>query len=276
MDAGLRQHDSVNKIMTELRLRDFEDISGVKRADYDQRLVELQYRLQLIQAAYITQGLRGIVAIEGWDASGKGGMITRMTGDLDPRFTNVWSIGAPTIAEREHHFLWRFWQRLPAKREIAVFDRTWYGRVLVERVDKLAAKKDWKRGYAEINDFEALQIADGVRIAKLFLHITPKEQDKRLRERLETPYKRWKTGLDDYHNRALRDDYTEAYEEMFDRCAKAAPWTVIAADDKKAARLAGIEAVIAALGAGVDLTYPPVDPELRRVAEKALGVTLDL
>ena len=262
--------------MTNLRLRDFEHASEVKRADYEQRLLKLQYRLQLIQAAYITQGLRGIVAIEGWDAAGKGGLIARMTADLDQRFTNVWSIGAPTTQEREHHFLWRFWQRLPARREIAVFDRTWYGRVLVERIDRLTPKKDWKRGYDEINDFEALQIADGVRIAKLFLHITPKEQDKRLRERLETPYKRWKTGLDDYHNRALRTDYTEAYEDMFDRCAKAAPWRVIAADDKKAARLAGIEAVIDVLGKGVDLDYPPVDPELKRVAEKALGVTLDV
>ena len=261
--------------MGKLRLKDFEDAPEVKRQDYDKRLIDLQYRIQLIQAAYITQGLRGIVAIEGWDAAGKGGLIARMTADLDQRFTNVWSIGAPTTAEREHHFLWRFWQRLPARREIAVFDRTWYGRVLVERVDKLTPKADWKRGYAEINDFEALQLADGVRIAKLFLHITPKEQDKRLRERLETPYKRWKTGLDDYHNRAQRDAYTEAYEDMFDRC-DAVPWVVIAADDKKAARLAGLGAVIDVLGKGVDLTYPPVDPELRRVAEKALGTKLDL
>ena len=263
--------------MSHLRLRDFEDGSGVKRHAYDERLVALQHRLELIQAAYITQGLRGIVAIEGWDASGKGGLIRRLTATLDPRFTRVWSIGAPTVAERDHHFLWRFWQRLPAKREIAVFDRTWYGRVLVERVDRLTPKPDWKRAYAEINDFEALQIADGVRLAKLFLHVTPAEQDRRLRERLETPYKRWKTGLDDYHNRGLRDAYTEAYEDMFDATStKAAPWTVIAADDKKAARMAGLEAAIAVLGKAVDLDYPPVDPALRRVAEKALGATLDL
>ena len=263
--------------MTKLRLHDFEDAPAVKRADYEQRLVKLQFKLALIQAAYITQGLRGIVAVEGWDASGKGGLIARLTARLDQRFTNVWSIGTPTTAEREHHFLWRFWQRLPARREIAVFDRTWYGRVLVERVDRLTPKKDWQRGYDEINDFEALQIADGLRIAKLFLHITPHEQDKRLRERLETPYKRWKTGLDDYHNRARRDAYVAAYEDMFDRTStKAAPWTVIAADDKKAARLAGIAAAIAVLGKGVELDYPPVDPELRRVAEKALGVRLDV
>ena len=262
--------------MSKLRLDDFEHNVEVKRHVYERRLVDLQHELELIQAAYITQGLRGIVAIEGWDAAGKGGLIRRLTATLDPRFTRVWSIGAPTPAERDHHFLWRFWQRLPARRDIAVFDRTWYGRVLVERVDKLTPKADWKRGYAEINDFEALQIADGVRLAKLFLHITPDEQDKRLRERLETPYKRWKTGLDDYHNRRLRDDYTTAYEDMFDKTSKHVPWTVIAADDKKAARLAGLEAAIDVLGKGVDLTYPPVVPELRAVAEKALGVTLKL
>ena len=260
--------------MTKLRLRDFEHAADVKRADYDTRLLALQYQMQLIQAAYITQGLSGIVAVEGWDASGKGGLIKRLTAELDPRFTSVWSIGAPTKDELAHHFLWRFWQRLPAAKEIAVFDRTWYGRVLVERVDKLTPKKVWQAGYDTINDFEAEQLDSGVRIAKLFLHITPKEQDERLRERLETPYKRWKTGLDDYHNRAHRDAYTEAYEAMFARCGTV-PWTVIAADDKKAARLVGLEAVVAALGKGVDLTYPAIAPELRRVAEAALGVTLD-
>lgn len=259
--------------MTKLRLRDFEDAPDIKRADYDTRLLALQYRLQLIQAAYITQGLSGIVAVEGWDASGKGGLIKRMTGELDPRFTSIWSITAPTPDELAHHFLWRFWQRLPAAKEIAVFDRTWYGRVLVERVDKLTPKPVWKAAYATIDAFEAEQLAAGTRLVKLFLHITPDEQDKRLRERLETPYKRWKTGLDDYHNRSRRDAYTEAYEDMFERC-DAVPWTVIAADDKKAARLAGIEAVVAALGAGVDLTYPPVDAELQRVAEAALGLSL--
>lgn len=263
--------------MKKLRLKDFEHAAEIKRIDYDTRLLALQYKLQLIQAAYITQGLRGIVAIEGWDASGKGGLIQRMTAELDQRYSDVWSIGAPTKDELNHHFLWRFWTKLPGKREIAVFDRTWYGRVLVERVDKLIPKPVWKRGYDEINDFEAMQIDDGVRIAKLFLHITPKEQDKRLRERLETPYKRWKTGPEDYHNRSLRDAYTDAYEDMFAQCSTAhAPWTVIAADDKKTARLAGIEAVIAALGEDVDLTYPPIDPELRALAEAALGVTLKL
>ena len=261
--------------MPHLRLKDFDHATAIARQAYDKRLLELQYRLQLIQAAHITQGLSGIVAIEGWDAAGKGGLIQRLTAELDPRFTNVWSIGAPTKDELAHHFLWRFWARLPAAREIAVFDRTWYGRVLVERVDKLTPKASWKSAYATINDFEAAQCEHGTRLVKLFLHITQDEQDKRLRERLEVPYKRWKTGLDDYHNRAMRDAYVEAYEDMFDAC-DAVPWTVIAADDKKSARIAGLEAAIAVLGKGVDLSYPPVPDELRAVAEAALGVELKL
>ncbi len=261
--------------MSKRRLKDYEGTPEIKRADYDTQLLALQYRLQLIQAAYITQGLRGIVAIEGWDAAGKGGLIQRMTTELDQRYSDVWSIGTPTKDELNHHFLWRFWAKLPGCREIAIFDRTWYGRVLVERVDKLTPKPDWKRGYDEINDFESQQIADGTRVAKIFLHITQREQDKRLRERLETPYKRWKTGPEDYHNRSMRDAYCEAYEDMFDKTSTPhAPWTVIAADDKKTARIAAIEAVIAALGEDVDLTYPPVAPELRALAEAALGVTL--
>lgn len=261
--------------MTKLRLKNFETPVEVKRQDYDRQLLELQYKLQLIQAAYISQGLIGLVAIEGWDASGKGGLIQRLTAELDPRFTNVWSIGAPSKEELGHHFLWRFWSRLPAKREINVFDRTWYGRVLVERVDKLTPKPDWKRGYDEINDFEATQCANGARLVKLFLHTTQAEQDKRLRERLETPYKRWKTGVEDYHNRSMRDEYVKAYEAMFDRTnTDCAPWTVIAADDKKAARLAGLTAAVATLGAGVDLSYPPVSAELKALAEAALGVEI--
>ena len=256
--------------MTKLRLKHFESGKPLDNHAYESRLADLQHRLELIQAAYIVQGLRGIVAIEGWDASGKGGLIKRLTATLDPRFTDVWSIGAPTAVEQGEHYLERFWRRLPDRREIAVFDRTWYGRVLVERIDGFAAKAAWKRAYDEINQFEAVQAADGVRIVKLFLHTTQAEQDRRLRDRLECPWKRWKTGLDDYHNRARRDDYTKAYHDMFDRTStEIAPWTVIAADDKKAARIAGLEAVVAGLGAGVKLDFPPMDKAVVAAAEKA-------
>lgn len=256
--------------MPKLRLDDFETSIAIDGKAYDRRLEELQSGLEQLQAAYITQNRRGIVAVEGWDASGKGGLIKRLVAPLDPRFTDVWSIGAPTDIERGEHYLERFWRRLPDKREITVFDRTWYGRVLVERVDGFATDAQWGRAYDEINQFEAMQAADGVRIVKLFLHVTQSEQDRRLKERLEVPWKRWKTGLDDYHNRAKRADYVEAYHAMFDKTSTTiAPWTVIAADDKKAARLAGLAAIVAGLGKGVDLAWPEIDPAVAKAAKKA-------
>lgn len=261
--------------MKSLRLADYEQDGDLDRQVYDQQLEALQHQMELIQAAYINQDLKAIIAVEGWDAGGKGGLITRLVGTLDPRFVKVWSIGAPSKPEVERHYLWRFWQRLPGNREIAVFDRTWYGRVLVERVDELTPEADWRRAYDEITAFEALQIADGTRIVKLFLHVSQATQDERLKERLETPWKRWKTGLDDYRNRSKRDAYVKAYEEMFALTSTpAAPWTVIAGDDKRSARIRGLETVVEALGKRIDLSYPPIDPGVRAVAEKALGVKI--
>lgn len=263
--------------MAKLDLSDFEADNDLDTQVYETRLLALQHQLELIQAAYINQGRKAVIAIEGWDAAGKGGLITRLIGSLDHRYTKVWSIGAPTRDEAAHHYLWRFWQRLPGAREIAVFDRTWYGRVLVERVDKLIPKADWQRAYDEINAFEALHIADGTRFVKLFLHITQAEQDKRLKERIETPWKRWKTGVDDYHNRSMRADYLKAYDDMFARTSTdAAPWTVIAANDKKSARISAIQAVVAALSKGIDLDYPPADPALVVMAREALGKAIDV
>lgn len=254
-------------------LRDYEASTPIDDGTYEAQLKALQYRLQVIQSAYVTQGLRGLIALEGWDASGKGGLIQRLTAETDPRFVKVWSIGAPTKEELAHHFLWRFWTRLPANRELAVFDRSWYGRVLVERVDELTPEKMWKQAYGEINDFEQTQLNSGTRMVKLFLHTTAEEQDKRLRERLEVPYKRWKTGHDDYHNRSQRKAYLKAYDDMFAKCStKNAPWTVLAANDKKSARIKGLQAVVDALSDGVDLGYPAIDPELKAIAEAALGV----
>jgi polyphosphate kinase 2 (PPK2 family) len=255
-----------------IRLDRFETGAELDREAYEARLIELQHQLELVQAAYINQGLKAAIAVEGWDAAGKGGLIKRMVAPLDPRFTKTWSIAAPSSEELARHYLWRFWQRLPAKREIAIFDRSWYGRVLVERVDKLTPEPDWKRAYDEINDFEALLAADGTRIIKLFLHVRQEEQDKRLLERLQTPWKRWKTGLDDFHNRGQRAAYMDAYHDMFDFCSTArAPWTVIEANDKKYTRINGLETVIQILSEGVDLNYPELSEAVMKVAEKALG-----
>jgi len=262
--------------MTRLRLKDHEADVAIKDDAYDKALAGLQKRLQLLQTAYIVHGHRAIVVFEGWDAAGKGGSIRRLTECLDPRFVQVWPIAAPDDHELKRHYLYRFWRRLPGKAEMAVFDRSWYGRVLVERVEGLCGDA-WKRAYDEINEFENLLTRDSIRIVKLFLHITADEQDKRLRERLEVPYKRWKTGPDDYRNRARRPDYHQAIEDMLDKTStREAPWSVIAANGKKHARLRSIETILAALEPGVDLSDQPVDPALRKLAEEALGVKLRL
>lgn len=240
--------------------------------DYEDDLAALQKRLAHIQVAHIVHRQRAVVLFEGWDAAGKGGIIQRMTAKWDPRDYEVWPIKAPTEEERDHHFLWRFWQRLPASGDIGVFDRSWYGRVLVERVEGFATEAEWRRGYDEINEFEAQQVDSGTTIVKLFVHTTQKEQDKRLADRLEHPWKRWKTGADDYRNRDKRSSYLDAMHEMFKRTdTRWAPWTVIDGNHKKAARIAALTAVAERLEAHVDMTPPVLDPEVAAVAKKALG-----
>ncbi|HSX57283.1 MAG TPA: polyphosphate kinase, partial [Sphingomonas sp.] len=207
--------------------------------DYDKALAEVQERLERIQVAHIVHKRPAILVLEGWDAAGKGGVIKRMTAQWDPRFFEVMPISAPSEDELAHHFLWRFWTRLPAKGHIAIFDRSWYGRVLVERVEGYASKAEWKRGYDEINAFEEQQIDAGATIVKLFVHITQGKQDRELAERLDDPWKRWKTGPDDYRNRARRADYLEAIEDMFAKTStRHAPWTVIDGNSRKAGRIA--------------------------------------
>ncbi len=252
-------------------LSDFEkgaDCDG----DYDHDLKKLEGRLQRVQAAHIIHERSAIVAFEGWDASGKGGAIQRLTASWDPRYYEVWPIAAPTEEERERHFLWRFWQRLPARREINVFDRTWYGRVLVERVEGFATDIEWTRAFDEINEFEAQQKDNGVTLIKIFMHITQAEQDRRFKHRLDDPWKRWKTGKDDYRNRARRDDYLKAYATMFERSdTRWAPWTVIDANDKKAARIAVMTHVADRLEAAVNMTPVEADPEVVALAKAAFG-----
>ncbi len=259
--------------MAKLRLKNFEKSPAIDDATYEQELIKLQRALQKIQTAYITQGHRAVIVFEGWDAAGKGGAIKRLIDPLDTRFSHVWPISAPDDQERTEHYLERFWRRLPQRRQLAIFDRSWYGRILVERVEGFASKPTWKRAYAEINAFEDMLIDDGIRVIKFFLHITPEEQKKRLIERATLPWKRWKTGLEDYRNRSKHDPYVAALHDMFDRCSpKQAPWHIIAANDKKHARLAVLDIIVRKLSKGIDLAEPPLAAELRQTAEAALGI----
>jgi len=242
--------------------------------DYDAALADVQQRLSRLQVAHVVCGLRSMILFEGWDAAGKGGTIQRLTSGWDPRHFHVWPIGAPTEEERGRHFLWRFWQKLPGKGKIAVFDRTWYGRVLVERVEAYASERCWRRAYDEINEFEAQQQADGVHIVKIFLHVTQKEQDRRLAARLEHPWKRWKVTPEDFRNRARRADYIDAINDMFrETDTRWAPWQVIDGDHKKAARIAALTHIADALERVVPVKPPELDPDFARYAASQLGVS---
>ena len=247
----------------------------VSKAEYERDLKVLQDRLMLLQTAYITRGLRAVIAMEGWDAAGKGGTIRRMTMCLDPRFFRVHPIAAPDEHERKRHYLYRFWTRLPGDGEIAIFDRTWYGRVLVERVEGYCSTAEWQRSYREINDFEAMLTDAGSRVIKLFLHTSQDAQAEQFIERLQVPYKRWKTGADDYRNRARWDDYWIAINDMLEKThTRAAPWSVIPMMSRKGGRLAALRQIIAQLEQGVDLSPPALDRDLHALAEKSLGRTI--
>ena len=181
---------------------------------------------------------------EGWDASGKGGAIKRLVAPLDPRHVRVAQFAAPDATEKRHHFLWRFWPALPGWGGVTVFDRSWYGRVLVERVEGFATKEEWMRAYGEINDFERMLVEEGTLLIKFWMHVSSEEQLKRFEERSGDPLKQWKLTDDDWENRKRRDDYTKAIEAMFEHTdSKHAPWHIIAGDSKHYARLKVVETV---------------------------------
>jgi polyphosphate kinase 2 (PPK2 family) len=206
--------------------------------DYEDRLSSLQRELLGLQVKTYLKKRRAIFVFEGWDAAGKGGVIKRLTTLMDPRGYKVWPIAAPRDEEVRQHYLWRFWHRAPEKGEIAVFDRSWYGRVLVERVERFASEEEWRRAYDEINAFEKTLTDDGVKMAKFFLHINRKTQLDRFKDREHDPMKRYKITPDDWRNRKRWRDYEAAIQEMFDRTHRPdAPWYAIPSVDKKYARI---------------------------------------
>jgi polyphosphate kinase 2 (PPK2 family) len=192
------------------------------------------------------------VVFEGWDASGKGGAIKRLTAPLDPRHVRIAQYAAPSADEKRHHFLHRFWPPLPGWGGMTVYDRSWYGRVLVERVDELASRQEWERGYEEIVSFEQGLADEGTILVKLWLHISPKEQLRRFESRAADPLKAWKLTPDDWENRAKRRQYEEAVEEMLDRThRRRARWHLIPAESKRYARVAVVRTVNEEIEAGM-------------------------
>ena len=202
-----------------------------------------------------------LAMFEGWDASGKGGAIKRLVAPLDPRHVRVVQFAAPTPDERRHHFLWRFWPVLPGWGGMAVFDRSWYGRVLVERVEGLATREQWLRAYDEINDFERTLADEGMVLVKIWLHVSEDEQLRRFKRRQKDPLKAWKLTDEDWRNREKRADYEQAVEDMVARTDQSyAPWHLIEGDSKRYARVKVVQTVIERIEHGMvesGMTPPP-------------------
>lgn len=212
---------------------------------YSIELAELQPQLRTLQIRLSEMGRPIVIVYEGWDAAGKGGNIKRLTDRLDPRFYTVYGISKPTEDELNHHYLWRFWTKLPSHNHMVIFDRSWYGRVLVERIESFATETEWRRAYREINEFERLLIDDGTLILKFWLHISQEEQLRRFEQRLADPGKRWKMNEEDWRNRTKWHQYEEAVEDMFRETSTAwAPWVVVEGNDKRWARIKVLQHVV--------------------------------
>jgi len=193
-----------------------------------------------------------LVLFEGWDASGKGGAIKRLVAGLDPRHVRVKQFSAPSYDEKRHHWLWRFWPALPGWGGMAVLDRSWYGRVLVERVEKLATREQWTRAYDEIKGHERTLVSEGTILIKFFLHISDEEQLKRFKARETDPLKSWKLTDEDWRNRKKRKQYAAAIEDMFEFTDQpGAPWYLIEGESKRYARVKVLETTNAAIEAGM-------------------------
>jgi polyphosphate kinase 2 (PPK2 family) len=210
----------------------------VEKEKYRRQLLKCQEKLQdLAWRAYRQR--RSVVAVfEGWDAAGKGSAIRRVTGAIDPRLYKVVQIGAPTDEERAHHYLWRFWRQLQRDGRVTVFDRSWYGRVLVERVEQYAERAEWLRAYSEINQFERQLVAHGCIVLKFWIHISADEQIARFHAREQEPHKQHKITAEDWRNRERWQDYELAVDQMVSHTSTAhAPWTLVAGNDKPHARI---------------------------------------
>jgi polyphosphate kinase 2 (PPK2 family) len=248
------------------------DDDPIDKDEYESELEKLQHRLLDLQIHSLRNRGRVVIGIDGWDAAGKGGLIERIVSGLEPKSIQVYRIGAPTPEEQGRHYLWRFWDRLPAPGNWAIFDRTWYGRVLVERIEGFCSKDTWKRAYREINEFERQLADDGVRIVKLMVHVSEEEQKQRMMARLDDPHKHYKVGLEDFRNIARRKAYIEAYDDMLERTdTDCAPWHVIASNNKMRARLKGLKIIDDIVGKGIYDLQQPLDPRIAEAAGKLWG-----
>ena len=216
--------------------------------EYKTRLKKLQKRLAELHSELYRLRIPVVIGFEGWDAGGKGGAIKRLTSNLDPRGYRVNPTAAPNDIEKVHHYLWRFWNSVPKAGHIAIFDRTWYGRVMVERIEGFCSEAEWRRAYQEINEMESHMANAGAVVLKFWLHIDKDEQERRFKERQANPAKQWKITDEDWLNREKWDQYEEAVNEMLIRTSTTyAPWIVVEGNDKRYARVKVLQTVVDAL-----------------------------
>ena len=239
-----------------------ETIDLTKKLDREAYVREVTRRqIQLRELGYqvYVQKRPVVLVFEGWDAAGKGGAIKRITEKLDPRGYVVYPISAPQGEDKSRHYLYRFWRRMPERGQIAIFDRSWYGRVLVERVEGFAKEDEWKRAFREINSFER-QLRDfGTIVAKFWVHISREEQLRRFEERKAIGYKAWKLTDEDWRNRDKWDAYEEAVEEMLVKTStRSAPWSLVEGNDKYWSRVKVLATLVSVLAE--ELKYEPADP----------------
>lgn len=221
---------------------------SLTKEEYKEQIDHLQKRLEILHSELYRLRIPMVLGFEGWDAAGKGGAIRRLTSHLDPRGYEVNPTAAPNDIEKVHHYLWRFWREMPRDGHIAIFDRTWYGRVMVERIEGFCSEADWKRAYEEINEMESHLANAGAIVLKFWLHIDKDEQERRFRERMENPEKQWKITDEDWRNREKWDLYEEAVNEMLLRTSTTyAPWIVVEGNSKYYARVKVLKTVVQAM-----------------------------
>ena len=218
------------------------------REEYKEKLDKFQKKLEKLHGELYRRRIPVVLGFEGWDAGGKGGAIKRLTQKMDPRGYVVNPTASPNDIEKVHHYLWRFWRAMPKDGHVAIFDRTWYGRVMVERIEGFCTTEEWKRAYKEINDMEKDLYDAGAIVIKFWMHIDKDEQERRFRERQENPEKQWKITDEDWRNREKWDQYEDAVNEMLMRTSTDyAPWVVVEGNSKYYARVKVLKTVVDAI-----------------------------
>ncbi len=243
IDGKFNQSDLKESVLKKVDLSKKMD-----RDTYEKKLKQLQDRLSLLHSEIYAKRIPVVLAFEGWDAGGKGGAIKRLTRALDPRGYTVNPTSSPNDIERAHHYLWRFWTKMPKDGHIAIFDRTWYGRVMVERIEGFCSTQEWQRAFKEMNQMEQQLVNHGAVVIKFWMHIDKDEQERRFRERQENPEKQWKITDEDWRNREKWELYEQAVDEMLVRTSTVdAPWVIVEGNDKLYARIKVLETVVDAL-----------------------------